>query len=66
MGLFDDTMEQLEKEIPPETRQAASASIRATRHYFVPIGQETKYTTAPIIDVPDNGEDDKEASAAGQ
>lgn len=52
VGLFDETLEQLEREIPADTRQAASRSIRATRHYFVPIGQETEYTSAPIIQVP--------------
>jgi hemoglobin len=53
VGLFDETMEQLERDIPPETRHAASRSIRATRHYFVPVGQETEYTSAPIIEVPE-------------
>eukprot|EP00878_Enallax_costatus_P004993 GHUV01005252.1.p1 GENE.GHUV01005252.1~~GHUV01005252.1.p1 ORF type:complete len:196 (+),score=50.58 GHUV01005252.1:1436-2023(+) len=53
VGLFDETLEQLEREIPAETRQKAMRSLRATRHYFVPIGQETEYTTAPLIQVPE-------------
>lgn len=53
MGLFDETLGQLEKEIPAETRQQAMRSLRATRHYFVPIGQETEYTSAPLIEVPE-------------
>lgn len=52
MGLFDKTLGQLEKEIPEETRQAAKRSIHATKHYFVPIGQETEFTNSSIAALP--------------
>jgi hypothetical protein len=52
VGLFEKTLNQLEKEIPEETRQAAKRSIHGTKHYFVPIGQETEYTNSSIAAMP--------------
>jgi hypothetical protein len=52
VGLFDKTLNQLEREIPEETRAAATRSIHATKHYFVPIGQETEYTNSSIAALP--------------
>lgn len=52
VGLFEKTLNQLEKEIPEETRQAAKRSIHGTKHYFVPIGQETEYTNSSISAMP--------------
>jgi hypothetical protein len=41
--------------------QAAMRSIHATKHYFVPIGQETEYTNTNIaaMPVPEEGEEAK-------
>jgi hemoglobin len=52
VGLFEKTLIQLEREIPEETREAAKRSIHATKHYFVPIGQETEYTNSSIVALP--------------
>lgn len=52
VGLFDKTLGQLEREIPVETREAAMRSIRATKDYFVPIGQETEFTNKSIAAMP--------------
>lgn len=52
VGLFEKTLVQLEREIPEETREAAKRSIHATKHYFVPIGQETEYTNSSIAALP--------------
>lgn len=51
--LFDQTMDELEKDLPLETREQAMRSIHATRHYFVPIGQETAFTNASIAAMPE-------------
>ncbi|WIA40241.1 hypothetical protein OEZ86_013620 [Tetradesmus obliquus] len=61
VGLFDETLEQLEKEIPLETRETAKRSVHATKHYFVPIGEENEYTHTNIaaMPVPEEGEEAK-------
>ncbi|KAF6257788.1 hypothetical protein COO60DRAFT_1639680 [Scenedesmus sp. NREL 46B-D3] len=61
VGLFDETMNQLEKDIPLETRETAMRSIYATKDYFVPIGEETEYTNTNIaaMPVPEEGEQPK-------
>lgn len=60
---FDKTLQQLEREIPEETRDAAKRSIHATKHYFVPIGQETEYTNSSIAALPIPDAADTAASA---
>lgn len=52
VSLFHKTLTQLEREIPEETREAAMRSIQATKHYFVPIGEETEYTNKSIASMP--------------
>ncbi|KAF8063036.1 ATP8B4 [Scenedesmus sp. PABB004] len=52
VGHFDAVLAALEREIPAATRDAARASVRATRHYFVPVGEETAYTNASIGALP--------------
>lgn len=64
VALFEKTLSQLEREIPEETRQAAMRSIRATKHYFVPIGQETEFTHSSIASLPVS--DSGSAAAATQ
>lgn len=65
VGLFEKTLNQLEREIPEETREAAMRSIHATQHYFVPIGQETMYTNSSIAALP-IGEAEPAAAAGEQ
>lgn len=65
VGLFEKTLNQLEREIPEETREAAMRSIHATKHYFVPIGQETMYTNSSIAALP-IGEAEAAAAAGEQ
>lgn len=52
VGLFEKTLQQLSKELPQETRDKAMRSIHATKHYFVPIGEETEYTNRSIAAMP--------------
>lgn len=65
VALFDKTLTQLDREIPEETRAAAIRSIHATKHYFVPIGQETEYTNSSIAAMPVEEAPVAAAAAAG-
>jgi len=54
VALFQETLDELGEALPGQTRETAMKSIRTTRDYFVPIGQETEYTNASIAALPDD------------
>eukprot|EP00775_Hariotina_reticulata_P007204 gene7204-7418_t len=51
---FQETLDELGEALPQQTREMAMRSIRTTKHYFVPIGQETEYTNASIAALPED------------